>query len=378
MLETQVGGIKLQNCIYNASGPRSGTLEALQKIASSGAGAVLSKSATLKSQKGNPLPRVVRDVDLGPEICAGSMNSEGLPNKGIEFYVSNEVTAAVKNAAAAAGLPGKPYITSLSGLSLNDNIEMLKRAMSCEAVSAVELNLACPNVPGKPVIAYDFDQMREVLEAVSECMKSLPEKKALGVKLAPYFDMPHFRMASEIINSHSDIISFVVTTNTIGNALFVDVENEMAMIAPKGGFGGLGGGFVKHTALANVRKLRELLNPQIDLVGVGGVSSGKDAFSMILCGATAVQVGTCHWTEGAACFARISSELEEIMRKKGYSKLADFKGNLKDYEKGKPRSKARSKRRSQEASPASVPTYTWAHYMVVVLSIAIAYLIMSK
>ena len=88
--------------------------------------------------------------------------------------------------------------------------------------------------------------------------------------------------------------SYVVCINTIGNALFVDPEKECAVIAPKGGYGGLGGGYVKQTALANIRmislKLAEHGRPDIDVIGAGGVASGTDAFEMILCGAKAVQV----------------------------------------------------------------------------------------
>ena len=78
--------------------------------------------------------------------------------------------------------------------------------------------------------------MEDVLEAV--CAESCFGQKPLGIKLAPYFDMPHFRKAAEILNRYP--ISFVVCTNTIGNALIVDVDTEMPLIAPKGGFGGLG------------------------------------------------------------------------------------------------------------------------------------------
>jgi hypothetical protein len=127
----------------------------------------------------------------------------------------------------------------------------------------------------------------------------------------------------------------VTCINTIGNALFVDAENECEAIAPKMGLGGLGGGFVKHSALANVRMvskcLLELGRADIDVVGVGGVSSGKDAFELILAGATAVQVGTCHWSEGAVCFERISTELAALMTSKGYTCLADFRGKLKPF-----------------------------------------------
>lgn len=84
MLHTIVGGVELHCCIYNASGPRTGTEEALAKISQSRSGAVLSKSATLIKQDGNPLPRFVNKVKLG-EYCDGSLNSEGLPNYGIEY-----------------------------------------------------------------------------------------------------------------------------------------------------------------------------------------------------------------------------------------------------------------------------------------------------
>lgn len=84
MLKTTIAGVPLGCCIYNASGPRTGTVEALVKIAESQAGAVLCKSATLKKQDGNPLPRFVNKVNLG-DRCQGSLNSEGLPNAGIDY-----------------------------------------------------------------------------------------------------------------------------------------------------------------------------------------------------------------------------------------------------------------------------------------------------
>lgn len=131
-----------------------------------------------------------------------------------------------------------------------------------QGVAAIELNVACPNIPGKPVIAYDFEQLEEVLRAVTSHRAF--GKKPLGVKLAPYFDMPHFKRAAEIINKFP--VSFVVCINTIGNALIVDVEAEQPLIAPKGGFGGLGGGYVKQTALANVRQMRSSFYARIVLL----------------------------------------------------------------------------------------------------------------
>ena len=210
---------------------------------------------------------------------------------------------------------------------------MLEKVLRTELVSAIELNLACPNIPGKPVIAYDFEQMDTVLKAVTGIANF--SKKPMGIKLAPYLDQSHVDRAISILSKYP--IKYIVTSNTIGNCLLVDAENECASIASKGGLGGLGGGYIKPIALANVRmiaqKLIEYNRTDIDIVGVGGVSTGKDAFELILCGAKAVQVGTCHWTEGPACFDRIASELEAIMRKKGYTSIDQFCGKLKDYTK---------------------------------------------
>jgi len=234
----------------------------------------------------------------------------------------------------------KPYIVSLSGLSLEDNLAMLDKALQTPGIASIELNLACPNVPGKPIIAYDFEQMETVLQAITQhpllAAAAGDGGKSLGVKLAPYFDVPHFQRAVSII-AKFPAIKYVVSINTIGNALFVDAQAECASIVPKGGFGGLGGGYVKQTALANVRQLSLALGAanrsDIDVIGVGGVSSGTDAFELILCGAKAVQVATCHWTEGPGCFARIASELEALMKEKGYRSIEDFRGKLKPFEK---------------------------------------------
>lgn len=348
MLRTTVGGLELPCCIYNASGPRTGSTEALAKIAASQSGAVVSKSATLKEQSGNPLPRFINQIDLGPGLCDGSINSEGLPNYGIDYYLS----AAASAPALAAG---KPYIASLSGLSLADNLVMLDKALRAPNVTAIELNLACPNIPGKPTIAYDFEQLSEVLSAV--CKHKLIKTKPLGVKLAPYLDLALIEKAVSIISAHK-AIRYVVAINTIGNALFVDAEAECASFAAKGGFGGLGGGFVKQTALANVRmlcaKFAEVGRTDIDIVGVGGVSSGRDAFEMILCGARAVQVGTAHWVEGAGVFARIAGELEGMMRSKGYRSIDDFCGKLKPFEAHKSHVPTRASRGGAGVNSAAV------------------------
>ena len=251
----------------------------------------------------------------------------------------------------------KPYMVSISGKTLEDNLQMLEKISIAiqeqqkqkdenhPNIAAVELNLAGPNIVGKPTIGYDFEQMEDVLHRVSllPCFgmnttsnnsgRLNPPLFPRGVKLPPYFDRSHFIMAATILNKYKHILTYVATINTIGNALAVDYHAEMKAVRPNGGFAGLSGPAVKYTALANVCMMRELLDECIDVVGVGGVQTGKDAFEMILCGANAVQVGTCHWLEGPGCFDRICRELRSIMKEKQYSKIEDFRGKLKDWSK---------------------------------------------
>lgn len=321
-LATTVAGIPLSTCIYNASGPRTGSSAALSKIAASSAGAVLTKSATLASQTGNPLPRIWHSPD-----DKASMNSEGLPNSGIDYYISDST---IEETLAGCQGPKKPYMVSISGKTLEDNLQMLDRIDQVkDKIACVELNLACPNVIGKPIIAFDFDQLRTILKTIAK----KKYKFVLGVKLPPYLDSKHLAEAASIINGHSGMVKYVVCINTIGNALAVDEISEAPFISSNNGLAGLSGPAVKYTALANVRQMRQQLDSSIDVVGVGGIESGTDVFLFLLCGATAVQVGTCHWKEGPKCFDRICDELRAVLKEKGYSSVTDVIGKLKPWSK---------------------------------------------
>ncbi len=304
-ISARFSGLTLSSCLFNASGPRCTSSGELLELYNSKAGAVLSKSATPGFRVGNPKPRYF-------ENQFGSLNSMGLPNEGIESYIS-----------IAAQLSNKAYIVSIAGLSKSDNMQMLRRLQkSGQAVDAVELNLSCPNVPGKAQIGYDFDSTKALLEEVFQVFDG-----KLGVKLPPYFDMIHFEQMAAILKAFP--IAFVTCVNSIGNALIVDAESESVVIRPKSGFGGLGGDYLKPTGLANVRQFYKRL-PGIPVIGVGGVKTGLDAFEYILCGATAIQVGSQLMREGIDCFERIAFELKTLMKTKGYKKLSQFRGKLKD------------------------------------------------
>ncbi len=124
-------------------------------------------------------------------------------------------------------------------------------------------------------------------------------------------------------------LKWVTCINSIGNGLLVDPHTEQTLIYPKYGLGGIGGAYVKPTALANVRNFRTRLHHTVDIIGCGGITNGTDVFEHILCGASAVQIGTCLMQFGVGIFEQIHNELISIMNTKGYRKLIDFQNKLK-------------------------------------------------
>lgn len=305
-LNSTIGNIVLNSCIYNASGPKCTTREDLNNIGKSFSGAILTKSSTLKLREGNPSPRYFENE-------LGSINSMGLPNKGYQFYASLAEEIQQYN---------KPYFISVAGLSLENNITMLQFLNEINHIDGIELNLSCPNVLGKPQTGYDFERTQQVLDQICKF-----DKHALGIKLPPYFDLIHFQQMADIINQYP--IKFVTCVNSIGNGLVIDLSEEQVVIKPKNGFGGVGGDYIKPTALANVRQFYLLLRDDIDIIGSGGIKTGADAFEHILCGASAVQIGTQYMREGVGCFERIEKELKNLMAQKNYQFIDDFKGKLK-------------------------------------------------
>ncbi|QBF84444.1 dihydroorotate oxidase [Shewanella maritima] len=304
-LSTEVAGVPLASYVLNASGPRCTSAEELKIVGESHSAAIMTKSCTILPREGNPEPRY-QNLDLG------SIQSMGLPNLGYKAYL--EMIPTLKQ-------HGKPVIVSVSGFSIEDNIEMVS-AFQQSAVDLIEVNFSCPNIPGKAQVAYDFEQTEQALKAITAL-----GDKPIGIKLAPYFDMSHFIAMADILKQYP--VKFITCINSIGNSLVIDPETEQPIIKPKGGFGGLCGEYIKPVGLANVRAFRELLGDDVQIMGVGGINTGVDAFEYLLAGADAVQVATCFEKQGAACFERIETELAQFMAKKGYTSLEDAKGKLK-------------------------------------------------
>lgn len=305
-LSTTIAGVRFPTCLMNAAGARCVTREELEALGRSGAGAIVTKSMTLEPRVGNPEPRY-------HGFPGGSINSMGLPNLGYRAYA--ELIPALRRF-------GKPVVASVAGFTEEDFVT-IAAAISRSAPDLIEINLSCPNIPGEPQIGYDAEASKRLLKRVRSVV-TVP----MGVKLPPYFDPAHQqRMARVIQDAGADFLSLI---NSVGNALVVDSDRDCPVIKPKGGFGGLGGSVIKPVALANVRAFWKLFDGRLPIVGTGGILTGTDVYEHLLCGASAVQIGTALMEEGLGVFDRLGKELTELLGRKGHSSPSDCRGALRE------------------------------------------------
>ena len=305
-LTVDIAGVRFPSCFMNASGALCVTEDELMALGGSRSGAIVTKSMTLEARQGNPMPRY-------HGFPAGSINSMGLPNLGYKAYAA--LIPALKQF-------GKPVIASVAGLC-EDDFPTIAQVINAAKPDLIELNLSCPNIPGKPQIGYDADTSERIIKRVRKIV-TVP----MGVKLPPYFDPAHHKMMGDVIAGCG--VDFLNLINSVGNGLVVNPDSETVVIKPKGGFGGLGGAMIKPVALANVRAFWNHFHGNMPIVGTGGIVDGVDAFEHVLCGASAVQIGTVLVEEGVHVFARLEHELTACLEKRGYKTIADCRGKLKE------------------------------------------------
>ena len=285
-LSTTIAGVKFPSCFMNASGAMCVTREELLALGRSRAGAIVTKSMTVEAREGNPSPRYYG-------FPGGSINSMGLPNLGYKVYA--ELIPELKQY-------GKPVIASVAGLC-EDDFPTIAKVINASRPDLIEVGRL-------------LTRLRKVI--------TVP----MGVKLPPYFDPAHHKVMGDVISRCG--VDFLNVINSVGNGLVVDSEREVPVIKPKGGFGGVGGAIIKPVALANVRAFWKIFEGRMPIIGTGGVMDGVDAFEHVLCGASAVQIGTVLVEEGIGVFDRLEMELAALLSKKRYQTLADCRGKLKE------------------------------------------------
>ena len=184
MFSSNIKGLTLVNCISNASGVNCTTKDDLDQLFNNSyTGMCISKSCTLESRIGNPLPRYSDGNHF-------SINSSGLPNNGYLFYDNYANTNKYT----------KPLFVSVSGMNLPNNQKIIEKIHNNTNIDGIELNLSCPNIIGKPQIGYEFNDMDNTLRKISELLDK-NSIQLIGVKLPPYLDISHYNQEAEIINS---------------------------------------------------------------------------------------------------------------------------------------------------------------------------------
>lgn len=293
-LETVIGRLKLKNPVMAASGtfgPEYGSLTDINRL-----GAYIAKTITLRARTGNPPPRVV-------ETPSGMLNSIGLENKGLEDFIKNKLPE-LKDIKI-------PVIASIAGDDAGEFRELAKGLNRARKISAIEINLSCPNIIRrsyeKNIIAQDEKATYEVVNAVRKATRL-----TIIAKLSPNVtDITKIALAVE--DAGADAVSLVNTF--IGMA--VDIETQRPVLGNI--TGGLSGPAIKPIALRMVRDVYRKI--KIPVIGMGGIMDYKDAIEFILCGASAVQVGTANFVDPTAPLGIVSG-LNKYMAK---NKIRDIK-----------------------------------------------------
>jgi dihydroorotate dehydrogenase (NAD+) catalytic subunit len=287
-------GIELAHPIINGSG----TFDAIAAHRAFGDGlleafpfaAFVSKTVTLAPRQGNPPPRLW-------ELPAGMINSIGLPNKGLEGYLSEDLPK-------LAALP-VPLIVNVMGFSRDEVAELVTAFSERDEVSALELNVSCPNVETGLVMGADPFEVAALLERVRPLTT-----KPLIVKLTPNAtDVGAVASAAEEAGA-----SAVSLINTI-RGMALDPRTGEPWLG--GTTGGVSGPAVRAVALAQVRTVREAVS--LPVIGMGGVQTGRDALDLVRVGADLVAVGTESFRDPAAG-SRVAAELADVVRSRGVTR----------------------------------------------------------
>ena len=257
--------------------------------------AYVSKTITLQPRPGNPPPRLW-------ETPAGLINSIGLPNKGLEGYLGEDLprlSGLVTRAPAAnAKLSPAPLITNVMGSTAAEFAALVEACDSRRQIAALELNVSCPNVRTGLDIGADPAQLEQVIVQVRT-----RTRKPLIVKLTPNTaDVASCAAAAEA--GGADAVSLINTLRALALARPRDGGPGAAWLG--GGTGGLSGPAVRAVALAQVAAVAARV--RIPVVGMGGVESAAHARDMIDAGATLVAVGTASFRDPAVA-GRIAREL---------------------------------------------------------------------
>ncbi|MBF1380023.1 MAG: dihydroorotate dehydrogenase [Porphyromonadaceae bacterium] len=302
MLKTQVHigrELTIKNPVMTASGTFGYGLEYGDFIDLNRLGGVLVKGTTLHPRQGNPYPRMA-------ETPSGMLNAVGLQNKGVDYFCEH-IYPTISGYDTA-------MIVNVSGSQVEDYIETAEKINALEGIPAIELNISCPNVKeGGMAFGVTCAGAASVVRAVRAVYD-----KTLIVKLSPNVtDITEIARAVEA--EGADSISMINTL--LGMA--IDAEKRRPVLSTI--TGGLSGPAVKPIALRMVWQTAQAV--KVPIIGMGGISSTKDAIEFLLAGASAVEVGTYNFVDPSVT-TQIVDGIEDYMRRHGFTDIQDLIGAL--------------------------------------------------
>lgn len=268
-MEVEIAGMKMKNPMLTASGTFGFGEEFADFIDLERLGGFIVKGTTLEPREGNPYPRMA-------ETPSGMLNAVGLQNKGVDHFVS-EIYPRLKRL-------NTNVLVNVSGAKIDDYVAVAERLAPLAAIPAIEVNISCPNVKqGGMAFGTTTDGAAAVTEAIRKVWP-----RTLIVKLSPNVtSISDIAMAVE--GAGADSVSLI---NTI-MGMAIDVERRRPCLSTI--TGGLSGAAVRPVAVRMVWQVAKAVN--IPVIGLGGISSGRDAIEFMLAGARAVQIGTANFID---------------------------------------------------------------------------------
>ncbi len=270
-LNIDIAGLHLQNPVTTASGTFGYGLEFQDFVKLDELGGIIVKGTTLKPREGNDYPRMA-------ETAMGMLNCVGLQNKGVDYFCEH-IYPQIKDIKTN-------WIVNVSGSSPEDYAECAARIDQLEHIPAIELNISCPNVKdGGMAFGVSCAGAESVVKAVRKRYH-----KTLIVKLSPNVtDIAEIARAVEA--SGADAVSLI---NTL-MGMAVDIEKRKRVLSI--GTGGLSGPCVKPVALRMVYQVAHAV--KIPVIGLGGIMTAEDAIEFMMCGASAIEIGTANFIDPA-------------------------------------------------------------------------------
>lgn len=299
-LKVALGNLELKNPVMTASGTFGYGIEFSDFIDLNKLGGFVVKGTTLHHREGNPYPRMA-------EVPMGMLNAVGLQNKGVDYFAQNIYPKLLDIDSAA--------IVNVSGSTIEEYVATAEKCAALEKIPAIELNISCPNVKeGGMAFGTCTKSAAEVVKAVR---KVYP--KTLIVKLSPNVtDIASIAKAVE--DAGADSVSLINTL--LGMA--VNAEKRTPILSTV--TGGMSGAAVKPIALRMVWQVYNAV--QIPIIGLGGIMNATDAIEFMLCGATAIQIGTANFIDPTVTI-KVIDGINEYLNRQGCQSVTEIIGGLR-------------------------------------------------